>query len=138
MLKAVTNILFFVNFVWFCINCTDQPYKQGAILYQNFCSNCHMDDGSGLENVIPPLNVKTFTGVEPGRVACSIRYGVKGTLLIEGKTYTGTMAAIPKLSDFEITNILNFMHHSWGDPANRRHISLKEVKTALEGCQKSQ
>ncbi len=39
----------------FIYSCKETPFQQGKILYEYYCANCHMEDGSGLEGLIPPV-----------------------------------------------------------------------------------
>ena len=113
-------------------SCRDDPYKQGRILYQNFCASCHMDDGSGLQGVMPPLAGADYVAQNQGKLACIIRYGMEGAVVVNGTTYNQQMAGIPQLTDFEITNIINYINHSWGNEYG--YMRYDDVKTALEKC----
>jgi hypothetical protein len=42
------------------------------------------------------------------------------------------MAAVPILSDFEIANIMNYIHSSWGN--DMPFVTLAQVKEALDSC----
>ena len=59
-------------------------------------------------------------------------YGIKDTIMVNGNQYTQEMAAIPVLSDFEIANIMNYIHSSWGN--NMPFVTLAQVKEALDSC----
>ena len=116
--------------LWF--SCRDDPYKQGRILYQNFCASCHMDDGSGLQGVMPPLANADYVAENQDRLACIIRYGMEGPIVVNDTTYNQQMAGIPQLTDFEVTNIINYINHSWGNDYG--YMPYAEVKAALEEC----
>ncbi len=113
-------------------SCTYQPYEQGRQLYLRQCASCHMDDGSGLEQLIPPLRQSHFLLKSGAELACLIRLGTKDSLLLNGKWFYGDMPANDKLNTTEITNILNYLRHAWGHEA----AALKEgdVRQALENC----
>lgn len=115
-------------------SCTQEPYPQGKILYQNFCENCHMDNGSGLEGLIPPVVGADFVRDQVAATVCIIRYGQEEPLVVNGRQYTQPMPASPQLSDFEITNIINYIRHAWGNDYG--YVSLQQVREALEDCQK--
>jgi hypothetical protein len=42
------------------------------------------------------------------------------------------MAGIPQLNEFEIANIINYIHHSWGNDLG--YFPLEKVRAALETC----
>ena len=113
-------------------NCERQPHRQGRILYQNFCANCHMDDGSGLAGNIPPLAQSDYVSQNQGQLACIIRNGMEGQVVVNGKTYQNPMAAIPQLSEFEIANILNYINQAWENDYG--YLPLKTVRENLERC----
>ncbi|MCB0568788.1 MAG: cytochrome c [Phaeodactylibacter sp.] len=117
-------------------SCEGQPFRQGEILYQNFCSNCHMDDGSGLAGNIPPLAGSSFLQQNQEMVPCLIRNGQQGPIEVNGKTYNNPMAPIPQLSDIEITNIINYINHSWGNDFG--FVQFEPVRQMLKRCPNSQ
>ncbi|MBV6428630.1 MAG: hypothetical protein KIPDCIKN_03165 [Haliscomenobacter sp.] len=109
-----------------------RPYKKGEALYKTHCANCHMPDGTGLEGNIPPLAGSDYFLANPVATACNIRYGLQDTIRVNGRVYAQPMAAIPQLGELEITNIINYIGHSWGNRAP--YLSLGKVKKALEEC----
>ena len=113
-------------------SCGNTTYPQGKILYENFCVSCHMADGVGLESLIPTLVKADYLLENPLKTACIIRNGLKDTILVNGKIYGQEMAAIPALSDFEITNIMNYIHSSWGN--KMPYVTLEVVKKSLDSC----
>jgi mono/diheme cytochrome c family protein len=112
--------------------CQSQPFKQGERLYQYHCANCHMDDGSGLEGMIPPLAGSDFLEKYPERIPCIIRYGLADTIVVNGKTYSQEMEGIPDLNEYEIANILNYINHRWTEEQN--FLPVPEIQKALENC----
>ena len=132
-MKWKTHLLltsFLSLLIW--TSCRDDPYKQGRILYQNFCASCHMDDGSGLQGVMPPLANADYVAENQDKLACIIRYGMEGPIVVNDTTYNQAMAGIPQLTDFEITNIINYINHSWG--SDYGYMPYADVKAALEEC----
>ena len=131
-----TNRLVFLIFftlpllVWQCGQ--RQPYRQGEILYQNFCTNCHMDNGSGLKGLIPPLAQADYVAADPAGMACIIRYGLQDTIMVNDTLYNQPMAGIKQLTDFEITNIINYINHAWGNAYG--YTSYETVKSRLDSC----
>jgi len=91
-----------------------------------------MSDGIGLESVIPTLVDSDYLQEDPLRTVCIIRNGLKDTIRVNGRDFTQPMAAIPQLSDFEITNILNYIHTSWGNELP--YVTLRQVRERLAEC----
>jgi mono/diheme cytochrome c family protein len=116
----------------FLSDCNDTPYKQGKILYQNFCASCHMEDGSGLAGNIPPLAQTDWVKENQDKMACVIRYGIEGEIKVNGRVYNNPMAGISRLSAFEVTNIINYINHAWGNTYG--YAKYEDVKSQLENC----
>ena len=68
-------------------SCQSNPYVHGEILYENFCANCHMEDGTGLIGNIPPLAGADFLKKYASDLPCIIRYGIQDTIIVNGKEY---------------------------------------------------
>lgn len=128
-------IVFFFLGLAFCVStCSSKRYEHGEILYQNFCANCHMEDGMGLGGNIPPLAGADFLGKERDRLACIIRYGIQEEIVVNGKTYQEPMLGIEQLSDAEITNVINYISNAWGNELP--FVPITEVQASLKECKK--
>lgn len=91
-----------------------------------------MEDGTGLQGNIPPLAGSDYLRKNPAATACIIRYGLQEPVTVNGKVYDQPMAGIPQLNEFEIANIINYIHHSWGNDLG--YFPLEKVRAALETC----
>ena len=91
-----------------------------------------MEDGTGLRGNIPPLAGSDYLRKNPAATACIIRYGLQEPVTVNGKVYDQPMAGIPQLNEFEIANIINYIHHSWGNDLG--YVSLEKVRSALDTC----
>jgi cytochrome c551 len=119
--------------IHFSCSSDNNPYKQGKILYTNFCANCHMESGEGLKGLIPPLAKADYLKAYRSELACGIRNGMAAPVIVNGVLYDQqVMLAIKKLSDFEITNVLNYVATAWGN--NEKIWTIDEVRTDLERC----
>ena len=94
-----------------------------------------MDDGSGLGGNIPPLANADYVRNSQEQIACIIRYGMEGEIMVNGRTYNQAMEGIPQLTDFEITNIINYINHAWGNDYGV--VKLADVRSRLENCQEN-
>ncbi len=105
-------------------------YKQGKILYENFCENCHMADGTGLEAVIPPLANSDFLQKNQHLLPCMIENGVNGEMVVNGVTFNTEMPGTPQLTEFEITNVINYINTAWGNNYPiQKHLPVREALT---------
>jgi len=114
------------------VACDSNPYKQGHAIYDYYCASCHMEDGSGLEGLIPPLAQADWVAENQDQLACIIRYGMEGAIVVNGKTYNQPMAGIPELRPAEITNVINYINHAWGNDYG--FVPDNDVEAALEEC----
>lgn len=127
--------LFIAVFMLSVLNaCQKNPYTEGQLLYNKYCSNCHMEDGTGLGTLIPPLANSDFLVNADLAVVCIIKHGISGKMLVNDVEYDNIMSGNNQLSPVEITNIANYIHNAWGN--KREFISLEKVKSILIECQK--
>ncbi len=112
-------------------SCGD-PYTEGKKLYQTHCANCHMDDGQGLEGLIPPLANSDYLQKTNAELACLLINGYKGTMIVNGRIYEGQMPANKGLSGVEIANILNYVGNHWGN--QRDFVNSRAVQKAVDSC----
>lgn len=113
-------------------SCKDSPYQQGEILYNYYCANCHSEDGTGLKGLIPPLANADWVKNNPTQLACLIRNGMKGKVVVNGKTYDQEMAGFPQLTRYELANIINYINQAWGNDYGV--IKVTDIKKELEVC----
>lgn len=109
-----------------------QPYKEGLVLYEKHCENCHMEDGKGLEELYPPLAGSDMLESMDVTAACILRNGLQGPLTVNGIQYDMEMPPMPQLSGVEIANLLNYIHNAWGN--ERDYIPLDDVQAVLDQC----
>lgn len=117
------------------LGCDGAHYEQGELLYNKFCGNCHGDDGTGLQQLIPPLAGADFLHLRRDELPCIIKYGLSDTIVVNGVQYSQNMPGVPKLSEFEIQNIINYINNAWGHEYG--FTKYREVQQALKTCQNS-
>ena len=115
-------------------SCDYQPYKQGRNLYNFYCATCHMDDGSGLKGLYPPLAGADYLAENQENLACIIRYGLSDTILVNQKTYNQAMPGVKDLNEVQITNVINYINHAWGNEL--QHVKVEDIEESLIRCQK--
>ena len=93
-----------------------------------------MDDGTGLRGNIPPLVNADYIRTDPVRMACIIRNGLEGEIVVNGKTYNNPMAGYPQLTKYEISNIINYINQAWGNDYG--FANPQEIEAALKECTK--
>ncbi len=126
-------LAFIVIIIIFFENCNENPYKQGGIYYAMYCQNCHMENGEGLKGLIPTLVKSDFLIKHRIELPCIIRKGLNGNIEVNGFTYgQQQMPANNKLSDFELTNVLNFIETNWGNTG--KLWTVDEITEYAKSC----
>jgi len=115
--------------VW--LTCNTNPYRQGERLYNRYCANCHMEDGSGLLSLYPSLSSSEFKRFND-QFACIVRIGLKDTLTIDRKEFVFPMPANPELNNITIANIYNYITYKWHP--DLPPTTAVEVQSDLETC----
>jgi|GEM_PF-601104 len=95
--------------------CGKTEHLQGRNLYDQHCANCHMEDGRGLRQLIPPLAGADYLRDNPAAVVRGIRRGMVGEMVVNGKVYNQPMPGNIEISEFQIVNIVNYINQAWGN-----------------------
>lgn len=129
----IKKILLLLGLFTIIIGCGKTDYRQGQNLYAQHCANCHYDSGKGLGILIPPLEQSDWLRDNQDKLACMIRNGMEGPIVVNDTTYNQAMPGNLNLSEFQITNIINYINHAWGNDYGV--AKLLEVRSQLEACQ---
>ena len=96
----------------------EKPLKQsildGEEIYQDFCLQCHLDNGKGVENAFPPLVKSDYLQNNIEASIRGVKYGLRGEITVNGKTYNGVMVN-QGLDEEEIADVMNYILNSWGN-----------------------
>jgi len=120
-----------VLFLFF--SCENEEFKQGYDLFLTYCSSCHLERGQGLRGLYPALANSDYLKEHQADIACIIKYGMEGEIVVNGKKFNQKMIGFKDLSDFEITNIINYINHSWGNDYG--YVKFVDVKESLQNCE---
>ena len=107
---------------------------EGMVLYRSQCQNCHQIDGTGFENLIPPLTDTTYLRLNRSRLACIIRYGMDETITIHGQEYDQPMVPNDRLTDMEMAEILTYVTNAFGN--SQEMFTIEEVRRGLNACRR--
>lgn len=102
-----------------------ESIQRGSDIYTDFCINCHMPNGEGVEEVYPPLAKSDYLMNNREESIKGLKYGQEGEIIVNGKTYNGFMAPLG-LSDDEVADVMNYITNSWGNK-NDKMITKEEV-----------
>lgn len=90
-----------------------QSIEDGKAIYQDFCVQCHLPNGQGVEGVYPPLAKADYLkNIEQSIKA--IKYGLQGEIEVNGVRYNNRMA-YQGLDDEEVADVLNYILREWGN-----------------------
>lgn len=106
-----------------------QRFSAGQRLYTKYCQNCHAEDGQGLGRLIPPLKNSDYLLNNVAASARTIKYGLRGPIVVNGIEYNQPMPANPDLTSLEITELLVFISNAWGNET--KPITLEEVEAVV-------
>ena len=111
---------------------TNKPLKEslldGKEIYNDFCAQCHLEDGKGVKGIYPPLAKSDFL-VNVNRTISSIKYGLKGPITVNGERYNSMMVS-QGLDDEEISDVVNYILNSWGNSTNK--LITEEIVASIE------
>lgn len=132
-------ILLVCSTLFSCISRDEMTYEKylvnGEMLYFQKCSNCHGEDGNGLQNLYPPLREADYFK-DLDKVICIIKNGASGEMLVNGKSYNQAMPANPKLYDLDIAQLTTWMYAEF--QGKRKFVSADSVKATLLRCEISE
>jgi len=99
----------------------ERKISSGEKIFAGRCASCHQANGLGIEGQFPPLADSEWVAADPAVIASIILKGLKGEIVVNGKTY-GTsaavnMAAVP-ISDREIANVSTYVRQAWGNTSS--------------------
>ena len=100
--------------------------KRGSAIYTDFCMQCHLADGNGVENVYPPLAKSDYLIKNRKASIRGIKFGQQGEITVNSKTYNNVMTPMG-LSNEEIADVMNYITNSWGNK-NNKIVTKEEVK----------
>lgn len=106
-------------------NTLQNSIKRGEEIFTDFCINCHMANGEGVENTFPPLAKSDYLKNNQEASIRGIKYGQKGEITVNGIKYNGYMAPMG-LDNKEIADVMNYINNSWGN-TNDKIITEEEV-----------
>lgn len=105
----------------------------GEILYQTHCINCHKDKGEGLARLIPPLNNSDYFLEDSSKLLCVIKYGLEGSITVNGIEYNQPMPGNLKLTNLELSELSAFIYHKF--QGKEKLLLPESVNKTLAGCQ---
>jgi hypothetical protein len=95
----------------------DVALLEEAKLYNTFCSVCHQRNGKGNDR-FPPLNGAEWVTGDKSTLITVILNGLRGEIMVKGKSYNNAMPKLNNLEDYEIAQILTYIRGNFGNSAS--------------------
>lgn len=109
--------------------CNQSTFTQGERIFTARCANCHMEDGNGLQKLIPALNSSQIIKNDVQKTICMILNGVNADSLGTKEIY---MPAYPKMKDVELTNLINYLQEKFN--AQKHEYNVDNIKKWRKEC----
>ncbi|GAB2572966.1 c-type cytochrome [Dyella jejuensis] len=110
--------------------------RDGAGIYEDECTGCHMEDGNGESSVFPALRGNnSVTTSEPDTVIATVLQGAKLPATKSSPTALAMPAFAEKLDDAQIAALVTYIRNAWGNRASA--ISTSDVSSLRERLKKS-
>tara|TARA_B100000989_G_scaffold123387_1_gene91189 strand:+ start:681 stop:1082 length:402 start_codon:yes stop_codon:yes gene_type:complete len=120
-MKFFIIFYFILFFKYSLILYTNKPLKESLLdgkgIYNDFCAQCHLEDGKGVKGIYPPLAKSDFL-VDINRTISSIKFGLKGPITVNGEDYNSIMVS-QGLDNEEISDVVNYILNSWGNSTDK-------------------
>ena len=92
----------------------EQSIADGKEIYNDFCVQCHLDNGEGVSGVFPPLARSDYLLSNVEMSIRGLKYGFSGPIVVNGEKYNGIMQN-QGLDNLEIADVMNFILNNWGN-----------------------
>lgn len=107
----------------------EESIKAGREIYHDFCVQCHLANGEGVSGVFPPLKASDYLIEDIDRSIAGIKYGLKGTIVVNEEIYEGVMAN-QGLDNEEIADVMNYILNEWGNHFDGQITSQRVADTS--------
>jgi mono/diheme cytochrome c family protein len=102
-----------------------QTTTKGKEVYIDFCIQCHLGNGKGTSNLIPPLDGSNWLKDKRKESIYAVKFGQKGIIYVNGKKYNRPMPPMG-LTDQEVADVMNYIMTNWSNK-NTKKVTLAEV-----------
>ena len=90
----------------------------GSKIFATTCVVCHELDGTGKEQLYPPLAGSEWVQGDEAKLIRIILHGLTGPVEVAGETFSGAMPGWgPVLEDKDIAAVATYIRSSWGNKA---------------------
>ena len=104
--------------------------ERGALVYEDFCMQCHLANGEGVSGTFPPLAKSNWLIDKRTESIYAVKFGQQGEISVNGEIYNGIMVPMG-LSDKETADVMNYIMNSWGNIQDKM-VTPEEVSKVLK------
>lgn len=106
--------------------------EKGRAVYLGLCFACHLPDGKGVANAIPPLAASDYLLADRDRAIAIVLRGLVGPIMVNGIPYNSAMPPLETtLSEEQIAHVLTYVTGEWGN--NGTPSSVEDVRRVKQG-----
>ncbi len=87
-----------------------------------------------MQKLYPPLAKSDYIKDQVSVVACIIKYGASGSIVVNDVEYNMQMPAYSELTPLEIAEIVTYISNSWGNEEG--YYPVQQAQKDLAGCRK--
>ena len=95
-----------------------ESMERGKKVYDQYCMPCHMQDGTGVPRLNPPLVKTSYVLGDKKTIIEIVLKGFDAQVEIEGEYYQNAMAPHDFLTDEQIADVTTFVRNSFGNKAS--------------------
>lgn len=110
----------------------DMYYTNGRDLYVQHCQNCHGAKGEGLEDLIPPLTDTTYLRQNRNKLACYIKNGMAGKIVVDGREFDEKMPDHQEITDIDLAQLIVFITNAYGNKQGM--YTTEDAARDLQNC----
>lgn len=110
----------------------DMYYTNGRDIYIQHCQNCHGEKGEGLENLIPPLTDTTYLRENRDKLACFIKNGMEGKIVVDGREFNEKMPDHAEITDIDLAQLIVYITNAYGNKQGM--YTTDDVVRDLKNC----
>ncbi len=124
------KILLIFTSICLTLSCNQSTFTQGERIFTAKCANCHMDDGKGLQKLIPALTTSNVIKEDSKKTICLILNGINADSLGSKEKY---MPSAKKMKDVELTNLMNYLQEKFN--AKKYEYNINQVNQWRHECE---
>lgn len=113
-----------------------QVMRDGSGIYQDQCTGCHMEDGTGQAGAFPALRGNTSVmAAEPDTVVATVLEGAKLPATHTAPTALAMPGFADKLDDAQVAALVTYIRNAWGNRGSA--VSDSDVGTLRKRLQQA-